>query len=853
MIYRLVSLLPCLLLSLSALHAQDAGPAYVDQAGVLRWSGTDEEIYGFGVNYTVPFAHAYRSAVRLGVDPLRAIDQDVYHFARMGFDLYRVHVWDTQISDTLGNLTFNEHLNAFDYLIAELGKRDVNYVLTPIAYWGDGWPEPDGETPGFSHRYGKAGSLTEEAAIRAQENYLRQFMEHVNPYTGTAYRDDPRLIAVEVSNEPHHRGTPAEVTRFVGRMVAALRGSGTEKPILYNITHAVQRVPDYFAGGIDGGTFQWYPAGLTYQRALPVNALPYVDRYVIPFDSVVRAGGGAKVVYEFDPADIDQAYPYPAMARAFRAAGMQLATQFAYDPTFLAPFNTEYNTHYMNLAYTPRKAIGLMIAGEVFHRVPRYADYGAYPADTTFGDFTVSYPRELALLNAADKYYYSNSTDEAPRASDSLRHVAGYGNSPVVRYDGAGAYFLDRLRDGVWRLEVMPDALRVGNAYGRNSPRKPVTVLQHNTRTMRVSLDDLGRDFSLLPLGEGGTATRVADDAFEVRPGTYLLTARPGDPAIGPGTRVGTLGVAEYGGPAGTVDRTYLVHDAPRTATAGKELHLSVQATMPDGPPAVVTLVPTEGAPLPFTPGDGFTYSLTVPAERLSAGHFDYYITVGLGDETRTFPADAPGRPFDWDVYDRQAYRTTILPGGAPVRLLDAATDRDSLVLSRWLPDLELLPRGAGGGAEFRVPLTELAVTDPENTDAEPEFDYTIHHFLRGRMPATPEGYRELVINARWLGDGKLPVQVGLVLDDGSTYAGSVTLSSRLEEHSLSLDDLRLVPTVTMPRPYPSFLPYYFESADPVPFDLRRVQAVQVRIGPGLNARQRAAPGGIGLTHIDLR
>ena len=65
-----------------------------------------------------------------------AIDNDVYHFTRLGFDLYRVHVWDTQISDDNGNLIENEYLDEFDYLLQKLKQHNINYVITPIAFWG---------------------------------------------------------------------------------------------------------------------------------------------------------------------------------------------------------------------------------------------------------------------------------------------------------------------------------------------------------------------------------------------------------------------------------------------------------------------------------------------------------------------------------------------------------------------------------------------------------------------------------------------------------------------------------------------------------------------------------------------
>lgn len=197
-------------------QAQHTGDVYVDDKGVMKWGDDQSEVHGFGVNYTVPFAHAYRSARKKGLDVKEQIDRDVYHFSRLGFDLYRIHVWDTEISDEKGNLIENEHLDAFDYLLKKkLKERGIHYVLTPIAYWGNGWPEPDEETPGFSHAFGKDKSLTNPDAIAAQENYLTQFMNHRNPYTGLAYKNDPGLIAVEISNEPHHRGTPEEVQTFI--------------------------------------------------------------------------------------------------------------------------------------------------------------------------------------------------------------------------------------------------------------------------------------------------------------------------------------------------------------------------------------------------------------------------------------------------------------------------------------------------------------------------------------------------------------------------------------------------------------------------------------------------------------
>ena len=114
-------------------QTQTTNHSYVDTDGVLRWSKDNSEIRGFGVNYSLPFAHAYRMAKRMNITPEEAIRQDVYHFARLDLDLYRIHVWDTEISDTLGNLIDNDHLRLFDFAINEMKNRGMRFVITPIA------------------------------------------------------------------------------------------------------------------------------------------------------------------------------------------------------------------------------------------------------------------------------------------------------------------------------------------------------------------------------------------------------------------------------------------------------------------------------------------------------------------------------------------------------------------------------------------------------------------------------------------------------------------------------------------------------------------------------------------------
>lgn len=527
---------------------------YAGSDGILRWKNNRQEAAFFGVNYTVPFAYGYRSHRRLGLDHEQAIDRDVYHLARLGVNAFRVHVWDTEISDSLGNLKNNEHLRLFDYLLSKLEERGIYILITPIAFWGNGYPDPDEKTGSFSEKYGKERALREENAFLAQERYLKQFFSHVNPYTKKRYSDDAWVIATEINNEPHHSGLQERVTGYINRMLAAIKSTGWTKPVFYNISESPAYASAVAASKVNGFSFQWYPTGLVAGHELKGNYLPNVDRYAIPFDTIAAFNGKPRMVYEFDAADVMQPVMYPFMARSFRTAGFSWATQFAYDPLGTAYANTEYQTHYLNLAYTPAKALSLLIAGEVFRGIPAGTSFGAYPADSVFGAFKVSYSRGLSEMNTAGKFYYSNSTDDRPVNAALLQHIAGVGSSPVVSYTGSGAYFLDKLADGVWRLEVMPDVLQLKDPFERTSLEREVRRTIYREQVFGLTCPDLGQSFSVKGLNKGNTLNATAvSGRFSVKPGTYLLVRKGRTPwKAAAGSRTGYLGLAEFFAPPET-------------------------------------------------------------------------------------------------------------------------------------------------------------------------------------------------------------------------------------------------------------------------------------------------------------
>jgi hypothetical protein len=819
----------CLVVAIPA-AAQRQNPVYVDHQGVLRWQKDKSEASFFGVNYTVPFAYGYRSHKSLGIDPEKAIDQDVYHMARLGLNAFRVHVWDTEISDSLGNLLQNEHLRLFDYLIYKLKERNIKILITPIAFWGPGYPEPDYKTAGFSSKYNKQQAVTEEAAFVAQERFLLQFFQHVNPYTKLSYQNDPDIIAAEVNNEPHHTGPKERATEYVNRMVAAIRSTGWSKPIFYNISESPRYADAVAKANIDGVSFQWYPTGLVANRTLQGNHLPHVDRYSIPFDTIPAFKNKARMVYEFDAGDIASPTMYPVMARSFRQAGFQWATQFAYDPLGTAHANTEYQTHFLNLAYTPEKAISLLIASRAFQQLPRGKSYGTYPASSQFGPFRVSHDAQLSEMNTVQEFYYSNSTTTKPANPGKLQRVAGVGNSPVVQYGGRGAYFLDKLENGVWRLEVMPDAIPVADPFGKASPQREVVRIQWQTHTMQLFLSDLGDNFTVSALNESNRySTKANKGSFTIQPGTYLLSKGGKKPKRNQ-EAVHNLRLKEFVAPQPVQQGIALYHQPIPEASADKPLTISSMiAGIDTSARATLYLNSFSGVwkAVKMQTQDGYTWSGQVPADMLTPGLVQYRIVVQQDKQATTFPGQHKGHPHNWDFHQQDFWQFRVAAPGSPLELFNAAHDRQlSIYPNLWRSDeRQLLTTETPGQMMLR--LTRKDVTDGEPIVA-------IQHFVGDKLAprlSELETFRHLIIRAGTQNDKPMPLKVTLITRQGNAYSATVTLAGGVQELRIPLTSLQPDSFILLPRPYPGFHPFCFTSSQAIPFDLSQLEMLQLSIG----------------------
>lgn len=790
-------LLPALTLG-GPLGAANPEPVAIDKAGILRWTDSGGEVALFGANYCLPSSCDYRAAGYVHADRRQLVRQDLEHFARMGWDGMRISFWgDWECCDAAGNLIANDHLDLLDYVLAEAARRGIRVLLTPITTYSAWWPEgrPGDFYPGFSRVYSRSELGTNPAAIAAQCRYLGQLLRHVNPYTGVALKDDPAVLFIEMINEPVHHPEDVEGSvAYINALVDAVRSTGCRKLLFHNLSQDFRIAGAIKASRAQGMTFAWYPTGLNSGHRLRGNYLRAVDAYEPMLRDDLR--GMPKLVYEFDSADMISGAMYPAMCRAFREAGAQFAAMFSYDMLATAPYNLGWQTHFLNLVYSPGKAVSAVIAAEVMRRVPLYARFGPYPGNRRFGPFRVSDEEDLAEMATASSFLYDNDTRTEPPDPAALSRVVGVGSSPIAEYEGTGAYFLDRLGAGLWRLELYPDALIVADPFARRlDPPEVVSRLVWHEWPMRLKLPDLGERFEVTPLepSKGRPAEAAVGGRFEAWPGVYLLSRGAPPASSSLPQRVGRIGLREFICPPGTRLPCQILPEAPEGGLSGRELEFRAEIVGDCFPREAGVHVRAPGDPafrtIRLSRARGYRYA--AGAGPAAEGEFRYFFTAETGAGRVRFPAE-----------EGASLSFRVVSARAPLSLLDPEADAPRLFFTRFGDAMRrgpcrIVPARDGAPAALRITL-------PPGWGAAAD-DATCSVTILDRIRGRASGLRAVSALRLRVRGAAAParVLVTLVERDGTSWSHPVAISPQWTGVAIPLAEFRLGRGVKLPLGYP--------------------------------------------------
>jgi hypothetical protein len=804
--------------------AEAVRPVYLDSAGVIRWDDSKEEVRLFGANYCIMSGSDYRMAGLISNDRKAMIDEDLAQFARMGWTALRLCSWgDWENADKAGNLIVNEHVDLLDYVIAKARARGIYVLLTPIHTYdpafADEVKKPSANI-GFSRYFTREEMGTDRDSIAAQANYIKQLLEHLNPYTNTAIKDEPAILFVEMINEPvHHPDDVAGSVAYINTLVSAVRNTGCKKLTFFNVSQDFAIAPAIHNSAADGVSFGWYPSGLVAGRTLQGNFLQAVDGYPDMLRSDLA--GKPRIVYEFDQADLLTGYLYPAMARTYRSVGAQFATMFAYDMLQTAPFNLGWQTHYLNLVHTPRKAVSAVIAAEVMRRLPAYRSYGRYPDNLKFGDFRVSYEEDLSELNADEVFMNAGATDSLPRNPRALKRIVGLDSSAVVDYEGSGAYFLDKVRDGIWRLEVYPDEVLVRDPFEQPRPDKIVSRLLYRSWPMAIHLADLGGRFYATPINvpadQSAGARRATGARFMVEPGVWLLSENEHVDAAALPTSIGRVGFDEY-----HINKRISYPDsvlslAPKEFPADAAVVIRARAATDTLPDELKLWVRPAGArgfgsSIPMQRSRGNDYLAVWAAGVFAPGLYEYAISSRSGTRITSFPGAVPQEPGEWPFLMDSPWVFRVTPAASPMRLLNPKVDFARLSFVR-------------PGEQYRSPFFQLSAGEGDDESAlsltlpdlgkDTPQRYAAALYVGDMVSARKADARRadaVEIKLQAVGGKRKTIEVVLIERDGAAWSAPVAAADRWSVVRVPIDDFHLSRSIHIPSPFPGLWNYWRDS-----------------------------------------
>ena len=863
-----------LLTASSAAHARDADSdstprsVSVDHAGVVRWQDSGEELALYGANYCIMSGSDYRMSGLVGHDRKAMIEEDMGQFARMGWRALRLCSWgDWENADAAGNLIANEHVELLDYVVAAARKRGIYILLTPIHTYDPAFADQVGKpsaNAGFSKYFERQEMGTNPQSIAAQANYIGQLLNHINPYTGLALKDERAIPFIELINEPvHHPGDLPGSVSYINTLTAAVRATGSRQITFFNVSQDFAIAPAIQRSNVDGVSFGWYPTSLVAGHTLKGNFLQAVDAY----PEMLRAelAQRPRIVYEFDQADLLSGYLYPAMARTFRSVGAQFATMFAYDMLRTAPYNLGWQTHYLNLVHTPRKAVSAVIAAEAMKRLPRLQSYGHYPDDMRFGDFRVDYDSDSSELNAADAFMNAGPTTSSARHPKSLRRIVGTGTSGLVAYEGTGAYFLDKVRDGVWRLEVYPDEILVRDPFEQPRPDKIVSRLLYRAWPMTIHLPDLGTQFFAAPItvpqSEGAVARRAENASFPVEPGVWLLTkSKQIDRSTLP-SQIDRVGFDEYHVNERIEYPDLIQSLAPKEFLAGAPMDIRVRVANTVLPDKVRLWLRAAGArtfwdPIEMSRLQGNDYHAVLKLRALDPGLYEFAVSCRTADRVSTFPGAVSQEPNQWPFQTDTLWTFQVSPPGAALRLLNPRADYSQLSFVRpgeqyRAAFFQIVPGETADESALSLTLPALGHDTPDRYAAA----LYIGDAIASRAAAAARA-DSLEVKLRAAGGAHRSLEVTLIEKDGAAWSATVPAGSAWSTVSIPLSALQSSRSINIPSPYPGLWNYWRASPaergrDGDHVRIENVERLQLTVYPNID--KRSADDGTGAAVESIR
>jgi hypothetical protein len=397
-----------------------------------------------------------------------------------------------------------------------------------------------------------------------------------------------------------------------------------------------------------------------------------------------------------------------------------------------------------------------------------------------------------------------------------------------VQYQGSGAYFLDKQQDGLWLLEVYPDATVLDDPHQNSSLKREAVRLSVSQRDIRLKLADLGQSFVLKRAD--GQQTQAQKGTVAVQPGRYVVAKNPAllAQAKTPARPFLLPEIAEK--------PPLLVHQPLRQWPIDQPLPVCTQlsATQPTGNISAIKVslfyrLTGEGQvqqqEMQANDLGRYCTQLKLPA---NSGMLQYQLVASVGAKTLSFPGAVASLPSDWDFPHSSGHRFTTLlqQPGAAVPLFDAKVDQTTLLYPK---DAQVTQQWLAGERQQGLALRLRPAKTPDWQQPPLALLRTETHAVMGLTQRDLSGYSKVAIKMRAVHSkkqDKLPVRFALLNKDGLAFGIDLEASSEWRYQLVPLSALQATPTL-LTQAFPTFMPAQLAHQGQQLGDLSQLQGTQ--------------------------
>jgi mannan endo-1,4-beta-mannosidase len=173
--------------------------------------------------------------------------------------------WDPQ-KNTMAINDGPDGMQKVDFLIAECGKRHLRLIIALLDFW-----DYTGGAQQMRAWYGssdKSGFFFRDPRTkRDYQNWIAYVIQRVNSLTGSAYRDDPTIMAWELMNEGNANPESLRLA-WTAEMSAYVKSLDSNHLVGSGYANVSEKLSDLTIPTLDFGTWHGYPLyyNLTVQQ-----------------------------------------------------------------------------------------------------------------------------------------------------------------------------------------------------------------------------------------------------------------------------------------------------------------------------------------------------------------------------------------------------------------------------------------------------------------------------------------------------------------------------------------------------------------------------------------------------------